>query len=129
MTTNINTGSAQNNLPPTIEVETLRQEVECMRVQMEEQRVQFTNILQQQALGAFATHNGPATALARLGQCPEPFKGTKVDRDTYVVKRWLDRMESYFETTGVSNELQKINLMRIYIVDSAGQELDTRIAE
>ena len=96
---------------------------------MEEQRTQFTNILGQRVLDTLSTSNDPATALARLGQRPEPFRGEKADRDMYVIKRWLDRMESYFEIAGVSKEPEKLRLMRTYIVDWAGRELDTRIAE
>ena len=96
---------------------------------MEEQWTQFTNVLGQRVLDTLSTSNGPTTALARLGQRPESFRGEKADRDTYVIKRWLDRMESYSEIAGVSKEPEKLRLMRIYIVDWAGRELDNRIAE
>ena len=129
MTTNRTTDSAQNDPPVTTELEILRQEVQNMRIQMEEQRTQFTNVLGQRVLDTLSTSNDPATTLPRLGQRPESFRGEKADRDMYVIKRWLDRMESYFEIAGVSKESEKIKLLRTYIVDWAGRELDIRIAE
>src|SRR5205814_7543236 len=99
---------------PMREVEALREELQQLR-----------NQLQQRA------HNPPAQESIRLniGRKPEPFRGTKAEKDSFRIKHWLDRMDTYWRTSGVTQDPNKIDFMRGFLMDDAGTEYNTRISE
>ena len=97
---------------------------------MREQQAQLLSAVGQRVLESLSTHSEEhPSAVHRVGRRPDPFKGTKADKDTYVVKRWLERMASYWQTAGIHKDPDKINLIRSFLVSDAGDEYDTRVSE
>ena len=96
------------------EVEMLREELQQLRAQLQEQ-----------------PQNPPAQESIRsnIGRKPEPFRGTKAEKDSFRIKHWLDRMDTYWRTSGVTQDPNKIDFMRGFLMDDAGTEYDTRISE
>ena len=72
---------------PMREVEMLREELQQLRTQLQEQ-----------------PQNPPAQESIRsnIGRKPEPFRGTKAEKDSFRIKHWLDRMDTYWRTSGVT---------------------------
>jgi hypothetical protein len=63
----------------------------------------------------------------RAGRKPDPFKGTKADKDTHAIQQWLSRMDIYWRRSNITEDLDKIDFMREYLTDLAGREYDAKI--
>jgi Retrotransposon gag protein len=66
---------------------------------------------------------------SRVGRRPDPFKGTKADKDSRRIDNWLDRMDTYWRIVHVRKDTTKIDLMRGFLTDAAGTEYDNKIKE
>ena len=117
--------TTSSDAPMLSEVDLLRQEIQQMR----DQQSQLVNALGQRVIESLSTHSEEHSSVHRVGRRPEPFKGTAADKDSYVIKRWLERMESYWQTANITADKNKIKLIRSFLVGDAGDEYDTRVTE
>jgi len=60
---------------------------------------------------------------------PEPFRGTKVEKDAFGIKHWLDWMNTYWRTSGVTQDPNKIDFICGFLTDDAGTEYYMRISK
>jgi|SRR5271170_5541547 len=63
----------------------------------------------------------------RIGRKPEPFKRTKSDKDSHAIQQWLSRMDTYWHRSSITEDANKIDLIREYLTDNTGREYDAKI--
>jgi|SRR5271170_5139944 len=108
---------------PTGDAETTSQEPQISATDIIALQVE-NRLLREQLVERQSHPKGPDP---RIGRQPEPFKGTKADKDSHAVQQWLSRMDTYWRRSTITEDADKIDFIREYLTDNAGREYDAKI--